>query len=149
MQLPIGNNHLLWLMRCCGNNVWTICMRWLLYRYILHLMMMMVVVMVGAHQITGGQMNLLSVMHLIGFQLNCLMMCLLLLELQLIQWLFNDNRNSFDISLKFFVRVFDAFFKCMASTHLMNTLDTNFIGPSIGVVELFEKGKMVRRIVES
>lgn len=59
-------------------------------------------------------------------------------------WLFNNNRNAFDISMQFFIRAFNAFLKCVASAHLMYTLNTNFVGPSIGVLQLF----FLRQIME-
>lgn len=113
MQLTISDDHLLRLMSCCCDNLlcgWLLCRR-LLYCYICMLHMIMDVVF---H-------------HL---------MRLCRMDFHLSDRLFNNHSNAFDVLPQLFVGIFNTLFECMASTHLMHTLNTNLVRPSVSVIKL-------------
>lgn len=52
-------------------------------------------------------------------------------------WLFDNDRNAFYILTQLLVRFFHPRLECMTTAHLVNTLNTNFVRPSICFVHLF------------
>lgn len=119
VQLPICDDHLLWLMVLCGRGRYLLCL--------LGLMLIMADVIV---QMARRYMR---------FVFDNLMR----LNFHLRNRLFDDDRYAFDVLTQFFVRFFHTRFKCMASAHLMHTLNAYFIGPTVCVVQLIGTKKII------
>lgn len=81
-----------------------------------------------------------TVTHLCSRYLMCLHFVSLhlwmRLQFNLCNWLFDDNRNAFDIFAQMLIGFFHSRFECMASADLMDALNADFIRPAVCLVHL-------------